>query len=84
MKSYNHLWEGFLSEDNIITAIGNSSKGKRDRKKIKKIYKHPEDYVEYYRDYGLISIIINILLLRSMTESPGRNVRSLFLNTMNR
>lgn len=52
MKSYNHLWEGFLSEDNIITAIGNSSKGKRDRKKVKKIYKHPEDYVEYYRDYG--------------------------------
>lgn len=31
MKSYNHLYENYLSEDNIRLAILNSSHGKRDR-----------------------------------------------------
>ena len=31
MKSYKHLYESYLSEDNIRLAILNSSKGKRDR-----------------------------------------------------
>ncbi|MCM1232026.1 MAG: reverse transcriptase/maturase family protein [Ruminococcus flavefaciens] len=52
MKSYNHLWELYLSEENIMIAIQNSSKGKRNRKKVKKIYENPEDYVEYFQEYG--------------------------------
>lgn len=31
MKSYNHLYEGYISEENIKLAIRNASKGKRDR-----------------------------------------------------
>ena len=34
MKSYNHLYEKFISDENIRKAIANSSKGKRDRKDI--------------------------------------------------
>lgn len=52
MKTYGHLWESFLSEQNIIISIGNSSVGKRNRKKVEKIWKHPEDYVEYYYEYA--------------------------------
>lgn len=35
MKSYKHLFEKYLSEDNIRLAILNSSKGKRDRPVVK-------------------------------------------------
>lgn len=52
MKSYNHLWEKFVSEENIRLAIQNSSKGKRKRKIVKKIYENPDEYVDKIRDYA--------------------------------
>jgi hypothetical protein len=36
MKSYNHLWEIFISDENIDLAVKNASKGKRNRKSVKK------------------------------------------------
>lgn len=52
MKSYNHLWERFISEDNIRLAIKNSSKGKRDRKLAKNIYNNPDKWIKPIRDYA--------------------------------
>lgn len=36
MKSYNHLWEYYLSDENIDLAIKNASLGKHDRKSVKR------------------------------------------------
>lgn len=53
MKSYNHLYEKFISDDNIKLAIKNSSKGKRNRKDIKKIYSNPNKYVDKIKIYAM-------------------------------
>lgn len=45
MKSYNHLWEEFISEENIMKAIKKSSKGKKKRKDVRKILDNPEAYI---------------------------------------
>ena len=42
MKSYNHLWEKFISDENIDLAIKNASKGKRDRCSVKKRINNPK------------------------------------------
>lgn len=36
MKSYNHLWEEFVSYRNIALAVKNASKSKKNRKSVKK------------------------------------------------
>jgi len=56
MKSYNHLWEQFISTDNIILAEKNAGKGKRKNnkrhKQLREYRTHPELYVEFFRDYA--------------------------------
>lgn len=52
IKSYNHLWEKFISDENIKLAIQNSSKGKRKRKLIKGIYENPDEWIEKIRKYA--------------------------------
>lgn len=52
MKSYNHLWEQLISEENIKLAIHNSSLGKRKRSDVKEIAANPEKFVSYFRDYA--------------------------------
>ena len=42
MKSYNHLWEKFISDENIELAIKNASRGKRDRASVKRELENPE------------------------------------------
>lgn len=52
MKSYNHLWEKFISDENILYSIQKSSKGKRNKKEVKEIYENPEDYIDEIKDYA--------------------------------
>ena len=52
MKSYNHLWENFISEENIRLAIKNSSKGKRNRKDVKDIYENQDEWIGKIREYA--------------------------------
>lgn len=52
IKSYNHLWEQFISDENIKLAIINSSKGKRGRKLVKKIYENPDKWIPRIREYA--------------------------------
>lgn len=52
IKSYNHLWESFISEENIKLAINNSSKGKRKRKLVKQIYENPEEWILKIQQYA--------------------------------
>lgn len=52
MKSYNHLWETFISEDNIRLAICNSSKGKKKRKDVIQIVENPDKYISIIREYA--------------------------------
>ena len=42
MKSYNHLWEKFISDENIDLAIKNASRGKKDRKSVKRRLDNPD------------------------------------------
>ena len=52
IKSYNHLWESFISEENIKLAINNSSKGKRKRKLVKQIYENPDKWISKIQNYA--------------------------------
>lgn len=42
MKSYNHLYEIYISDENIDRAIEDASRGKRDRKSVKKRMENPD------------------------------------------
>ena len=50
MKSYNHLWEQFITDSNIELAIHNASLGKRDRNSVKRRLEDPSfnHKVKYY------------------------------------
>lgn len=52
IKSYNHLWEQFISDENIKLAIINSSKGKRNRKLVKDVYENQDKYILKIREYA--------------------------------
>lgn len=51
MKTYKYLWEKLISDENIKLAIRNSSKGKRKRNDVKKIYENQDKYVPVIRKY---------------------------------
>ena len=56
MKSYNHLWEQFIADDNIDLAIRNALRGKRNRASVKKHIENPnfheiiKDYAEHFKN----------------------------------
>lgn len=41
MRSYNHLYEKFISEDNIRLAIRRAAQGKRKRRSVRKRLEDP-------------------------------------------
>lgn len=51
MKSYNHLWEKLISDENIILAIHNASHGNMKRRKLTKIRNNPIDYIPIVRNW---------------------------------
>ena len=52
IKSYNHLWETFISDNNIELAIRKASIGKRKRKRVKKCLSDP-NYKNHIKKYAL-------------------------------
>lgn len=52
MKTYNNLYNTFLSNNNIKLAINNATKGKRKRKRVALIYNNPDKYVPIIREYA--------------------------------
>lgn len=52
MKSYNHLWEEFISDDNIKSAIHLSSLGKKKRREVREYSENPEKYIPVIRAYA--------------------------------
>ena len=53
MKSYNHLYEQFISDENIELAIKNAQKGKKNRKIVKEQLADPDfkDHIRYYAEH---------------------------------
>ena len=51
MKSYNHLWEKFISKENIEKSIKDASKGKRSRNSVKARLNNP-NLIEKISDYA--------------------------------
>lgn len=52
MKSYSHLWEVFISDSNIRTAIISASEGKRNRPTVAEYYNHIDEHIEEIRYYA--------------------------------
>ena len=52
-KSYNHLYEKFISEENIKLAIQNATKGKRKKRSVRKRLENPnfEKEILYYAQH---------------------------------
>ena len=53
MKSWNNLWDEFISDKNIKKAINDASKGKRKRKYVKHILSNLNESVSIFKDYAL-------------------------------
>lgn len=51
MKSYNHLWEKLISDENILLAIQNATKGKMKRKKLTEIKKNSVEYIPIIKNW---------------------------------
>lgn len=51
MKSYNHLWEKLISDENIKLAIYNASHGNMKREKLTKIKNNPNEYITVVRNW---------------------------------
>lgn len=49
MKSYNNLYQKFLSEENIRLAIKNVCKHKTKRRRFRELKEHPEKYISWIR-----------------------------------
>ena len=52
MKTYKHLWETFISEENIRKAIRKSSLGKRKRRTVKAIFDNQEESIPEIKAYA--------------------------------
>lgn len=52
MKSYNHLWEQFISEENILLAIEKASKGKYDREEVIQAHENLDITVKKIKHYA--------------------------------
>lgn len=52
MKSYNNLWNSYISDENIELAIKNAARGKRDRPSVKKKLDNP-NFKNEIRDYAI-------------------------------
>ena len=52
MKSYNHLYEQFISEDNIKLAITNACKHKASRKRFRELKENPDKNIKWIRHYA--------------------------------
>lgn len=53
VKSWNNLWDNFISDNNITTAIIKASKGKRKRKYVKYVLTHMNEYIKVFREYAI-------------------------------
>lgn len=62
MKSYNHLWEKLISDENILLAIKNAAKGNMKRKELIKMKEYPEKYISIVRGW--------ILQLKPIEHTP--------------
>ena len=49
MKSYNHLFEKFISDENIKLAIKNACKHKLKRRKFKVLHDNPDKYIDWIK-----------------------------------
>lgn len=52
MKTYKHLWEDFISEENMMLGIYTSSEGKRQREDVASVFEHPYEYLDQLRVYA--------------------------------
>ena len=55
MKSYNHLYEKMMSEENVRSAVRKASKGKHNRPKVRKLCENLDseipDIIAYAQNY---------------------------------
>ena len=52
MRTYRHLFEQFISDESILLAIKNASKGKRKRKTVRPYIEDPEGHLEEIKRYA--------------------------------
>lgn len=49
MKTYKHLFEKLIADENILLAIRNASLGKRNRKEVKDMLENTDKYVKFFK-----------------------------------
>jgi len=52
LKTYRNIWKDCISRDNILLAIRNASRGKRDRKYVREVFENAEQYVPFFVEYA--------------------------------
>lgn len=74
MKSYNHLFEKLISYENLLKAIRESSKRKRDRKDVQRVLKNPDKYIKRLQE----------LLITQTYKIPHHNARPIWDKNSNK
>ena len=74
MKRVGHLYETFLSSDNIKLAIKRASKGKKDRKVVEYCKTHADEIVKEIQDNPHISGIYKNKIVVDSSSGKKRNV----------
>lgn len=75
MRTYRNLYAEFISDENIILAIQNFSKGKKGRNKVRKILADLDTYIPKIREYAINFTPLSINPKKYMTEYHERNAR---------
>lgn len=53
MKTYKHLYDDFISDDSIRESVLKASLGKRNRKSVKPVVEHLEEFIPIIRAYAV-------------------------------
>lgn len=77
MKSYNHLWEEFISDRNIEKSIKDASRGKMDRNSVKRKLANPR-FKENVRAYAL-NFFIKYHVPKQIYDGVQRKIRTIIV-----
>lgn len=81
IKSYNHLYEKLISDENIIEGIHNAGKGGMKRKDLKRMRENPEQYVEKVRNW-IVDYKIYKHTPKIIYEGTNRKSREIIVPTL--
>lgn len=80
MKSYNNLWRKFISDENILEAIKNATKGKRKHPKWRELYENANNHIKDFKK--AVFFVSNHHTPKEIYDDISRKKRIIIVPTM--